>query len=635
MNKTTITYCLLASSLGISSTTQAETSAYSYDKHLRLITAVQDQAFSYDYVYDRMGNQLVKYILSDQSSYTAPELDINYLNGGATHFEYDANSNLITLIDANHNTTRFEFNNENQLIKKIFADGSKIQYTYDQRLIKTQQDARGIETTYHYDDKKRLQKISYSDNTPEVTYTYNEKNQVTTITDGVGIHQYTYTSLGQLASIDGPWDYDTITYQYKQDGKLEKTTIEQGQTLLYQYDAQGRLTHITQGDRTFSYQYLGESNIVEKLTFPNNLVTRYQFDNANRPTRIDYKASDSELITYYEFSYNEQNLLAQEEYKPLADTTLKQEELVVNRFNELNQLVEEKGDNVNTPQFDRAGNMIKGITIKGAVFTAKYDAENRLTEITFTDQDGVKHKRQYKYFFTGFLAEIKQYQNNTLTQTTRFVREGNLTLQERDAENTVKRKYIWGLNKSGGVGGLLSLTENGQYYYYVYDGKGNIVGVVNQANEVVAGYHYEPFGKRVAKSGTFEQPYGFSTKRYDEETGLVYYGYRFYIPHQSIWLTRDPLEEAGGINLYGFVASNPIKYVDPLGRAKFDFGSDWEMPSFGNASTSSNRTTQSGKKLQAYFVKRDHSSLFKNGVPVLGEQLNVGEDVYEVKFRYQ
>ncbi|RDH45260.1 RHS repeat-associated core domain-containing protein [Zooshikella ganghwensis] len=524
-----------------------------YGQCPRLVTSETDRGGrTYRYEYDA-AKQLTKLV--------SPE-------GTATQFEYDANGNLITLIDANRNATRFEFNKADQLTAKVFADGSKIQYTYDQGQVKTRKDARGIATTYHYDDKKRLQKVSYSDNTPEVTYTYNDKGQVTTITDGLGQHQYVYSTLGQLTSVDGPWEKDTIAYHYNQDGKLEKTTIEQGQTLIYQYDAQGRLTNIKQGERTFAYQYQGVSNVVEKLTFPNGLVSSYQFDQVNRAKRIDHKANASKLITYYDFTYNDKDLLAQEEYEPLADITVKQEELVVNQFNELNQLVEEKDDKVKTPQFDQAGNMIKGMTVKGAVFEAKYDAENRLTEITFTDQEGIKHKRQYKYFYNSFLAEIKKYQNDTLTQTTRFVREGNLALQERDIENKVKREYVWGLSKGGGVGGLLSLTQDNQHYYYVYDGKGNIVGVINQANEVVAGYHYEPFGKRVSKSGAFEQPFGFSTKRYDEDTGLLYYGYRYYIPHQSIWLTRDPLGERGGINLYGFVGNDPINYFDPDGQIK-------------------------------------------------------------------
>jgi RHS repeat-associated protein len=58
----------------------------------------------------------------------------------------------------------------------------------------------------------------------------------------------------------------------------------------------------------------------------------------------------------------------------------------------------------------------------------------------------------------------------------------------------------------------------------------------------------------------------FSTKPYDDKTGLSYYGYRFYAPALGRWMTRDPIGERGGINLYGFVDNNPINYVDPDGR---------------------------------------------------------------------
>jgi RHS repeat-associated protein len=67
------------------------------------------------------------------------------------------------------------------------------------------------------------------------------------------------------------------------------------------------------------------------------------------------------------------------------------------------------------------------------------------------------------------------------------------------------------------------------------------------------------------KTGTFDQPFRFSTKRYDEDTGLSYYGYRFYSASLGRWITRDPLGEAGGINLYGFVGNNAISGIDPHG----------------------------------------------------------------------
>jgi RHS repeat-associated protein len=67
------------------------------------------------------------------------------------------------------------------------------------------------------------------------------------------------------------------------------------------------------------------------------------------------------------------------------------------------------------------------------------------------------------------------------------------------------------------------------------------------------------------------QPFGFSTKRSDFASGLVYFGYRFYVPHLGRWLNRDPLQEEGGINLYAYVKGDPLGYVDPDGLARFGF----------------------------------------------------------------
>jgi RHS repeat-associated protein len=59
--------------------------------------------------------------------------------------------------------------------------------------------------------------------------------------------------------------------------------------------------------------------------------------------------------------------------------------------------------------------------------------------------------------------------------------------------------------------------------------------------------------------------YRFSTKYLDTETNLYYYGYRYYDSDLGRWLNRDPIEEEGGLNLYGFVENNPVNFVDALG----------------------------------------------------------------------
>ena len=80
-------------------------------------------------------------------------------------------------------------------------------------------------------------------------------------------------------------------------------------------------------------------------------------------------------------------------------------------------------------------------------------------------------------------------------------------------------------------------------------------------------HEYGPFGELIRATGPMAKvnPFRFSTKYQDDETGLVYYGYRYYDPSTGRWLSRDPLEEIGGLNLYGFVQNNPQKYVDPYG----------------------------------------------------------------------
>ena len=138
-------------------------------------------------------------------------------------------------------------------------------------------------------------------------------------------------------------------------------------------------------------------------------------------------------------------------------------------------------------------------------------------------------------------------------------------MQERTETNGITREYAWGLHLGGGIGGLLRMRYRGQAYSYVSDASGNVEIVLNELQGVYAAYRYDPFGTLLAKRGA-TQPFGFSTKRTDAATGLVYFGYRFYAPHLGRWTSRDPLGEDGGLNLYAYVGNNPVNWVDPWGE---------------------------------------------------------------------
>src|SRR6185295_10795244 len=105
-------------------------------------------------------------------------------------------------------------------------------------------------------------------------------------------------------------------------------------------------------------------------------------------------------------------------------------------------------------------------------------------------------------------------------------------------------------------------------HYVAYDGKGSVMALLSATNGVVsANYEYGPFGELLRAIGPLARanPFRYSTKYEDEEIGLVYYGYRCYNASVGRWLSRDPMGERGGLNLYGFNRNEPNDFVDPLG----------------------------------------------------------------------
>jgi RHS repeat-associated protein len=105
-------------------------------------------------------------------------------------------------------------------------------------------------------------------------------------------------------------------------------------------------------------------------------------------------------------------------------------------------------------------------------------------------------------------------------------------------------------------------------HYAAPDGSGNVVALFGTSGTETARYEYGPFGELLRMSGTAiaaENPWRFSSKRQDPTTDWVHYEFRVYDPSSGRWLSRDPIGEAGGENLYGFVGNDPVNRVDLLG----------------------------------------------------------------------
>ena len=153
--------------------------------------------------------------------------------------------------------------------------------------------------------------------------------------------------------------------------------------------------------------------------------------------------------------------------------------------------------------------------------------------------------------------------------------------------------YVWGPDlgsrgdargdwqRAGGVGGLLMVlgTATATDYFPLHDRMGNIVGYRradvspnastdhNRLSQYGAVYDYDAFGREVRSAGPAADsiPFHFSSKFTDAETGLNYYGYRFYDPVAGRWLNRDPIGERGGNNLFKFVSNIPLSRFDRMG----------------------------------------------------------------------
>jgi RHS repeat-associated protein len=485
-------------------------------------------------------------------------------------YAYDANGNLTGLIDSGGNITAFEYDTMDRLTKKIYADGKATAYTYDTAGLPINRvNARGITTSYTFDENHDLSGISYSDGTPAVTYQYDDYDRLKSRQDGTGLYQFGYDADSQLMTVDGPWADDTVTYNYDALGRRTSLTPQNGQAVSYAYDNLNRLTGIQAGTNAYSYSYTSANPLVQSLMRPNTGVTDYQYDSLNRLTEVSNKNSSAAIINRFVYGYDlNKDVRASETITNGNPITSFQNELVTYDYNKVNQLLSSTTP-FKTFTYDDDGNMTRGYTPDGYVFTAAYDAEDRLKSIEYTDSGGVVQRTEYLYSGDNFLAKIKKYENSVLVSDIRFVRDGFLSVQERDGSNNVAREYMWGLNLGGGIGGLLNLKQGGQNYSYLYDGKGSVTALTDGNQSVIATYTYDTFGNLMTKTGTLNQPFQFSTKPYDEKTGLSYYGYRFYSPSLGRWITRDPLGEAGGMNLYEFNNNSAINYIDPDGLFKF------------------------------------------------------------------
>jgi RHS repeat-associated protein len=249
----------------------------------------------------------------------------------------------------------------------------------------------------------------------------------------------------------------------------------------------------------------------------------------------------------------------------------------VNVLNELTNAPSPVGNQ----NYDSNGNLLTNHVAAHSKWVYFYDDENHLIELIRTNSISDIKATAFVYDGIGRLRERLEYSPTpqgfapsgdwTLDSETHYIYDGWRVIQERDGNNTPTVSYTRGndlsasMEGAGGIGGLLARssgyssgnwTSHADYYA---DG-----GTAAQS----ARYEYGPFGESLRTTGTVarKNSFRFSSKFEDNETGLLYYGYRYYNWGTGRWIGRDPIGERGGKNVYGFAGNCALQSVDIDGR---------------------------------------------------------------------
>ena len=543
-----------------------------------------------------------------------------------TQWTYDSHNRLLEMIYPDEEKITYSYNLGGQLEKvhgyKSYGYDyvSKIGYDkFEQRTYLKY--CNGAETFYTYDpQRRRLQNLTVNSGGNTImdnAYTYDAVSNVLSVVNGASVpqsgkaggqmaHTYTYDALYRLVSATG-------TYTGA-DNKTASYTLAMG------YDNMHRITSKRQILTQNNVQFNGTLNAGYDLSYTYGTDTGKRFQLANVKDvnyRTEETPSESENVNNnhaYEYDANgnlvyvntsrtkkdgvadektaERKLKWDEENRLLASDDNgfvtnywydADGERTVKTSGESDQVYvnsEFAGGRTNTAKFslyvspylvaNQGGRYTKHIYIGSQRVVSKigdfdsYGSDPRRIQYAGSETDGLSV--DYKVKYAGQLQAIKDNyatfavpyngeDNNDYVDGKGFCcNDGSLeAAQARVMARAMKNNFQEG-----------DTYEKMQFYYHP-DHLGSSSYITNLDGEVVQHIEYVPFGEVFVeeRNNIWNTPYLFNAKEFDEETGLYYYGARYYEPRLSLWMSTDPMEEKyPATSSYCFVANNPIKYFD-------------------------------------------------------------------------
>ncbi len=149
--------------------------------------------------------------------------------------------------------------------------------------------------------------------------------------------------------------------------------------------------------------------------------------------------------------------------------------------------------------------------------------------------------------------------------TTTYIYDGGNVIAEYNDTGSLSKKFIHGPYIDEPVC-MIDVENSSEVYYYHYDGLGSVVALSNSSGNSCQSYEYSAFGQVAAEYPEFRtNPYLFTGRRFDYNTGLYYYRARYYNPYIGRFLQTDPIGYGAGMNWYTYCGNNPIGRTDASG----------------------------------------------------------------------
>jgi len=205
--------------------------------------------------------------------------------------------------------------------------------------------------------------------------------------------------------------------------------------------------------------------------------------------------------------------------------------------------------------YDANGNMLSD-----GVNTYTWDAANRLKAVN--EPGG--GQSQFTYDSFGRRVQITESTSGTVTSTKNLVWEGMGIVEETNSSSVVTKLYF-------GQG----VQIGGSNYYYTRDHLGSIREMTDVSGNLETRYDYDPYGQQMQLSGTTSADFGFAGYYFHQPSGLDLTLYRAYSALFGRWLSRDPIGESGGRDLYVYCENDPINHLDSVGLCPRNCGAEY------------------------------------------------------------